>query len=74
MRRFKVACIQISGKGRLLFNYGQECTEAQLNDPDLLLHDGAIVEMIAPPIAIIEKEIVIETPKPQIQAKKKRRK
>lgn len=74
MRKFKVNCIQISGKGRLLFNYGQEATEAQLNNPDLLLHEGAIIEMVEPKIIIPEKEMIIETPKPKLQSQTKKTK
>lgn len=58
MRRFKVNCIQISGKGQLLFNHGDECTDEQLDNTEWLLKDGAI--------SVIEEE---EKPEPK-QAKK----
>lgn len=44
MRKFKVICTQISGKGKNLFNYSQECTEDQIENIDRLLKDGSIVE------------------------------
>ena len=46
MRRFKVNCIQISGKGQLLFNHGEECTDEQLDNTEWLLKDGAISEIV----------------------------
>lgn len=46
MRKFRVKCIQISGVGRLLFNYGDEPTEQQIDNIDALLVDGAIEEII----------------------------
>ena len=50
MRKFRVVCTQITGKGRLLFNYNQEPTEDQLDNVEHLLKDGAIVEIIEPVI------------------------
>lgn len=70
MRRFKCACIQISGKGKLLFNYGQEFTESQVNDCEELLKDGAIIE-IQEAEAPVEAEspthpdIIVEKPRKQ---------
>ena len=46
MRKFKVNCIQISGKGQLLFDHGEECTEEQLDNLEWLLKDGAISEVV----------------------------
>lgn len=45
MRKFRVKCIQISGVGRLLFGYGAEITEAQVNDADALVKNGSIEEI-----------------------------
>jgi len=45
MRKFKVICTQISGKGKNLFNYSQECNEDQIENIDRLLKDGSIVEL-----------------------------
>jgi len=44
-RIFRVKCIQISGKGKLLFNYNDLPTEEQLNDIDYLLKSDAIEEV-----------------------------
>ena len=45
MRKYKVICTQVSGVGKLLFNYGQEATEDQLINPIGLVKSGAIVEV-----------------------------
>ena len=45
MRKYKVICTQVSGIGKLLFNYGQEATEEQLINPAGLVKSGAIVEI-----------------------------
>ena len=45
MKKYKVICTQVSGIGKLLFNYGQEATEEQLINPAGLVKSGAIVEI-----------------------------
>ena len=47
MKKYKVICTQISGIGKLLFNYDQECTEDQLINPDGFVKSGAIVEVVS---------------------------
>ena len=46
MKKYKVICTQVSGIGKLLFNYGQECTEEQLINPLGLVKSKAIEEVV----------------------------
>jgi hypothetical protein len=69
MRRFKVICTQISGKGKHLFNYDQVCTEAQINDADVLVAQKAIVEIEELKKEVQEKVEVVVDEEPTDEAK-----
>lgn len=65
MKRYVVKCIQISGKGRLLFDHGQECTAAQLDNVDELLRQGAIEEVAEEVVEEVAEEVAEKPEKPK---------